>query len=219
MKEIKLELPIVDLSGVCESMNDLKKAVEEYGKREAIVRLGTALIKSGVKCSSIIEGSDEEVILDFSEHDKKVAEENDERITELERENNSLKEKLSFIRTRVTEEARDFWDKDMFGSLVVTIPKKFSDEVKVSELKKELSKANDIYMALRSRVTADAIEYFVEEKYDRLVITLPENMTNAKHNIELEDRHQSDCIEINRLNVALEVMTEKYIKLREVHGL
>lgn len=36
---------------------------------------------------------------------------------------------------------------------------------------------------------------------------------------ELEDRHQSDCIEINRLNVALEVITEKYMKLREVHGL
>ena len=36
---------------------------------------------------------------------------------------------------------------------------------------------------------------------------------------ELENRHQSDCIEINRLNVALEVITEKYMKLREVHGL
>ena len=36
---------------------------------------------------------------------------------------------------------------------------------------------------------------------------------------ELEDRHQSDCIEINRLHTALEVMTEKYMKLREVHGL
>ena len=36
--------------------------------------------------------------------------------------------------------------------------------------------------------------------------------------IELQDRHQSDCIEINRLNVALEVIMEKYMKLREVHG-
>lgn len=36
---------------------------------------------------------------------------------------------------------------------------------------------------------------------------------------ELEDRHQSDCIEINRLHTALEVITEKYMKLREVHGL
>ena len=86
MKEIKLELPIVDLSGVCEAMNELKKAVEEYGKREVIVRLGTALIESGVKCSSIIEGFDEEVILDFSEHDKMVAEEKDAKIRELKRQ-------------------------------------------------------------------------------------------------------------------------------------
>ena len=86
MKEIKLELPIVDLSGVCESMNELKKAVEEYGKREVIVRLGTALIESGVKCSAIIEGSDEEVILDFSEHDKMVAEEKDAQIRGLKRQ-------------------------------------------------------------------------------------------------------------------------------------
>ena len=37
--------------------------------------------------------------------------------------------------------------------------------------------------------------------------------------IELQERHQSDCIEINRLHTALEVMTEKYVKLREIHGL
>ena len=55
-----------------------------------------------------------------------------ERIAELEKENNSLKEKISFIRTRVTEEARDFWDKDMFGSLVVTVPNKSNSENKIN---------------------------------------------------------------------------------------
>lgn len=50
----------------------------------------------------------------------------------MEKENNSLKEKLSFIRTRVTEEARNFWDKDMFGSLVVTVPKKSNAENKIN---------------------------------------------------------------------------------------
>ena len=43
---------------------------------------------------------------------------------------------------------------------------------------------------------------------------------DARPSIEwYENRHQSDYIEINRLHTALEVMTEKYMKLREVHGL
>lgn len=34
-----------------------------------------------------------------------------------------------------------------------------------------------------------------------------------------DNRHQSDCIRINQLNVALDVMTEKYQRLRELKGL
>ena len=36
---------------------------------------------------------------------------------------------------------------------------------------------------------------------------------------ELENRYQADCITINQLNVALDVMTEKYIRLRDIKGL
>lgn len=79
--------------------------------------------------------------LDFSEHDKKVAEEKDKRIAELE---------------KIIDEKSGGW-----GKCGLTL----------SEI------------------------------------------------IELQDRHQSDCIEINRLHTALEVMTEKYVKLREIHGL
>ena len=35
----------------------------------------------------------------------------------------------------------------------------------------------------------------------------------------LEDRHQSDCIEINRLNVTIEVLADKYSRLRQQIGL
>ena len=35
----------------------------------------------------------------------------------------------------------------------------------------------------------------------------------------LEDRHQSDCIEINRLNVTIEVLADKYSRLRQQMGL
>ena len=42
----------------------------------------------------------------------------------------------------------------------------------------------------------------------------------AKERIaELEDRHQSDCIRINQLLTTIDVLTERYQKLREVHGL
>ena len=35
----------------------------------------------------------------------------------------------------------------------------------------------------------------------------------------LEDRHQQDCIEINRLNVTIEVLIDKYSRLRQQIGL
>lgn len=34
-----------------------------------------------------------------------------------------------------------------------------------------------------------------------------------------EERHQSDCIRINQLLTTIDVLTERYQKLREVHGL
>lgn len=36
---------------------------------------------------------------------------------------------------------------------------------------------------------------------------------------KLNDRHQFDCIKINQLNVVIDVLVEKYARLREVHGL
>lgn len=36
---------------------------------------------------------------------------------------------------------------------------------------------------------------------------------------ELENQHQSDCIKINQLHTALDVMAEKYQRLRELKGL
>ena len=93
------------------------------------------LIKNGVsaKCCEIItdnEGnvSASEPFLDFSEHDKMVAEEKDKRIEELKKQIGGYRERNILLRQRCTAEARDFWDKDMFGSLVVTVPKKSNAE-------------------------------------------------------------------------------------------
>lgn len=34
-----------------------------------------------------------------------------------------------------------------------------------------------------------------------------------------DERHQSDCITINQLQTALDVMVDRYANLREIHGL
>ncbi len=49
--------------------------------------------------------------------------------------------------------------------------------------------------------------------------TAKENFDLRNKIAELENRHQSDCITINQLHTALDVMTEKYQRLREIHGL
>lgn len=95
-----------------------------------VTSLIDALNENGIHV--VADRAFDKIAFDFSKHDKKVAEEKDKRIAELEKENSALKEKLSLIRTRTTEEARDFWDKDMFGSLVVTVPKKSNAENKIN---------------------------------------------------------------------------------------
>ena len=217
MKEIKLELPIADLSGVCKSMNELKKAVEEYGKRDVIVRLGTALIESGVKCSAIIEGSNEEVILDFSEHDKMVAEEKDKRIAELEEMRNHLwevGETQQRKRLEAEEEASEL-RKELISKnerMIELINEATEEREEKGYYKEKLS-------LLRTRCMEEARDDFDADRYGSLVIRKPEPSYEAERIAELEDRHQSDCIRINQLLTTIDVLTERYQKLREIHGL
>ena len=119
--------------------------------RELMVALVRSLIKNGVKAPadviSFVEdsgrftGDVSTIILDFSEHDKMVAEEKDKRIVELE---------------KIIDEKSGGWGK--YGLTFYEI-------------------------------------------------------------IELEDRHKSDCIRINQLLTTIDVLTERYQKLREVQGL
>lgn len=149
--------------------------------RELMVALVRSLIKNGVKAPadaiSFVEdngrftGDVSTINLDFSEHDKMVAEEKDKRIEELERENNSLKERFSLLRTRCKPGIEKDFDKGFFGRLAIV----------------------------------GCNEEFTDIQNKRIS--------------ELEDRHQSDCIRINQLLATIDVLTERYQKLREVHGL
>lgn len=186
--------------------------------------------------------------LDFSEHDKKVAEEKDNRIAELEKQISGYRERNILLRQRCTAEARDLFDCEMFGSLIITIPRKSNDNAIIEKLEEGL---NRLTMDLKNRMGEI---YELKEKNTELdlmrkrwldtAVKLSEERFDLKRQIEMletngnesckeepvsdcgrpsidwyEDRHQSDCIRINQLLTTIDVLTERYQKLREVHGL
>lgn len=65
--------------------------------------------------------------------------------------------------------------------------------------------------------------YVEYEIYERQVKELTDEINELTDRLNsrqiLENQHQSDCIKINRLNVALDIMTEKYVNLRKSVGL
>lgn len=57
-------------------------------------------------------------------------------------------------------------------------------------------------------------------KKDELIKTLKKDSEEMKNRIAvLNDKYQSGCIEKTQLHTALDVMTEKYQRLRDIHGL
>ncbi len=118
--------------------------------------------------------------------------------------------------------------------------RKFTDRIsqlekQVSELESELSVKENL-LKTRNGLCGEESDYekLMEEilsyeptnkeddvaqfNYDSL--TAFNNAVKKRNRIaELENRHQSDCITINQLHTALDVMIEKYQRLREIHGL
>ena len=57
-------------------------------------------------------------------------------------------------------------------------------------------------------------------KKDELIKTLKKDSEKMKKRMMvLNDKYQSDCIEKTQLRTALDVMAEKYQRLRDIHGL
>ncbi len=65
--------------------------------------------------------------------------------------------------------------------------------------------------------------YVEYEIYERQVKEMTDEINTLNEKLyskqALENQHQSDCITINQLHTALDVMTAKYVKLREISGL
>lgn len=64
-------------------------------------------------------------------------------------------------------------------------------------------------------------EKYAEYKAEKQELLNKINMLTKrlKDTEALEERHQSDCVKINQLNTALDIMTEKYVNLRRSVGL
>ena len=97
-------------------------------------------------------------------------------------------------------------------------------------LKRNSSKKDELIESLKSKLDesvvgernlCEEIEKLEQEKRENRDKMFPyESVEKMKEKISiLNDRHQSDCIEKTQLHTALDVMTEKYQRLRDIHGL
>lgn len=144
---------------------------------------------------------------DFSEHDKKVTEEKDAQIRELKRQ-------IEDLEAIIADGKKPDISVSENG---VSVGCECGGYHLAKERIKVLEKENSELDHMRKSWMETA------QKWSEINSELQDKIANlecsSKTMSEIEDRHQTDCIEINRLHTALEVMTEKYMKLREVHGL
>lgn len=91
---------------------------------------------------------------------------------------------------------------------------------KITSLKKELGIFNNY---LLPRATIQAGEEIKKGNYSLVTIVTNGERCEQKELLDkiekLNDRHQSDCIEINKLQTTIDVLVDKLARLREVHGL
>lgn len=100
------------------------------------------------------------------------------------------------------------------------------NEVNDSIKKENIRLKNDLETftnCLLPRATIRAGEEIKKGNYDLVAIVTNGERCEQKELLDkiekLNERHQSDCITINQLNVTIDVLVEKLARLREVHGL
>ena len=105
------------------------------------------------------------------------------------------------------------WTRDMLKDKILyqetLIEQRNKDIEIISKRAKEL---NDENTALKQRIkdlenVCDGSCFSDEEdERDKLIV-------------ELKDQHQQDCIKINQLHVTIDILTDKYSRLREIAGM
>lgn len=100
------------------------------------------------------------------------------------------------------------------------------NEVNDTIIKENMRLKNDLDTftnCLLPRATIQAGEEIKKGNYDLVTIVTNGERCEQKELLDeiakLNDRHQSDCIEINQLQTTIDVLIDKLARLREVRGL
>lgn len=89
----------------------------------------------------------------------------------------------------------------------------------LAELTQKLRESGVIYTveSFDGEINVKDIEIHSEEDCEKAIC---ENIPNYESLCrELQDQHQTDCITINQLNVCIDILCDKYSRLRKIHGL
>lgn len=87
---------------------------------------------------------------------------------------------------------------------------------KNKELEEKLEKANSIVVAYTNELQTREVMKGVWETQSPLA----SSQSDTEHSKQwYSERHQSDCIRINELTVALDTLVDRYANLRKIHGL
>lgn len=98
-------------------------------------------------------------------------------------------------------------------------------EDKIAKLERQIKNYELKKRQLRTRCIESARDEFDKEMYGCLTIVKYPNELEAKADLDkpsaewYENRHQQDCIEINRLNTTIDVLIHKIEYLRQFAGL
>lgn len=87
---------------------------------------------------------------------------------------------------------------------------------KIKELEETLEKANSTVMAYLNELQTREVVKGVWETQPPLI----SSQSDTEHSKQwYSERHQPDCITINQLQTALDVIVDRYANLRKIHGL
>lgn len=87
---------------------------------------------------------------------------------------------------------------------------------KNKELEEKLEKANSIVTAYTNELQTREVIKDVWEAQSPLI----SSQSDTEHSKQwYSEQHQSDCITINQLRTALDVLIDRYANLRKIHGL
>lgn len=90
---------------------------------------------------------------------------------------------------------------------------------RISELEIEVKKLQNENKGLQEQIKG--FEQRMEEcnNLETQIVELKELLEHRMNRIRnLDSQHQSDCIRINELTVALDTLVDRYANLRKIHG-